>query len=177
MAEITQGHTVKRSALPEESIEKSPAGRAVSHERLAHGALEAAPLGVRLRYEEDVADAYRSWYKDQVVKEQSNELGRFLFGVSFATIGLLTTISKFSSPETGISAQDLFWLGVAVAVLLLSSGCSLYLAVPKSQFLDPNQIELVKLHKAALGELRFLSVAWVCLWTAGLLIGIIGLVF
>lgn len=176
MAEVTQD-TVKGSVMPEAGTEKSSAGKSVSRERLAYGTLESAPLGVRLRYEEDVADAYRSWYKDQVVKEQANELGRFLFGVSSATIGFLTTISTITSPEIGIPAEDRLWLIVAVAVLLLSSGCSLYLAIPKSQLVDPNQLELVKLHKAALDELRFCSVAWVCLWVAGLLIGIFGILF
>ena len=176
MAEIPQENTENAGALTGATAEEIGLSDLAPHDHVVREMLTASPLEVRLRYEEDVAAAYRSWYKEQLVKEQRPELGRFLFGVSFATIGILATISKLT-PATEASTRDIIWLGWAVGVLLLSSGCSLYLAVPKNQLLDPNTMELVKTHKATTDELRGVALAWLCLWVLGLLIGVVGLVF
>lgn len=175
MPDTAQENTKQASPFSGTSREQT-VGSDSSSRDLSDGLLQAVPLEVRPRYEEDVSAAYRSWYKEQVIREQRPELGRFLFGVSFATIGLFATIAKLS-PVAGSSAQDLIWLGWAIGVLLLSSGCSLYLAVPKNRLIDPNRVELVKLHKATTDELRIFSLAWLCLWIIGLLIGVIALLF
>lgn len=135
--------------------------------------LQSKPLEVFLRYEEDVAAAYRAFYKDQIVNDKANELGRFLFGVSVTTLGFLVSVLKLSTPQLIIDGHTLIWMGLSGTLLLFSALCSLRLAVPRNQAVDPETLELVKFHRANSNELSRLSLIWFALWLGGLVSGLV----
>ncbi len=134
--------------------------------------IESKPFEVYLRYEEDVAKAYRDFYRDQVVNDKRNELGRFLFGVSFTTLGFIVSILKLSSTISVLGRIDVLLLILSGGFLLLSSIFSLRLAVPKNQDVNPTTLELVELHRTNSVELSRLSFWWFISWVVGLIIGL-----
>jgi len=138
--------------------------------------VERSDLKVHLRYEEDVAAAYRAYYRDQVVVDKRNELGRFLFGVSFTTLGVIVSVLKISTPELGLISREARWLFGSLIFLLFSAVCSLRLAVPKNQTVNPTTLELVAFHRANSIELSRLSFVWFALWLVGLVLGLLSLI-
>jgi|SRR3954468_8241071 len=138
--------------------------------------VERNALKVHLRYEEDVAAAYRAYYRDQVVVDKRNELGRFLFGVSFTTLGFIVSVLKISTPGLGLVSREARWLLGSLTFLLFSVVCSLRLAVPKNQTVNPTTLELVAFHRANSIELSRLSFVWFALWLVGLVLGLLSLV-
>lgn len=138
--------------------------------------VERNVLKVHLRYEEDVAAAYRAYYRDQVVVDKRNELGRFLFGVSFTTLGFIVSVLKISTPDLGLASREARWLLGSLTFLLFSAVCSLRLAVPKNQTVNPTTLELVAFHRVNSIELSRLSFVWFALWLVGLVLGLLSLV-
>ena len=70
---------------------------------------------------EDVHDAIRRWYVGGIEGASSRiyESGRFLSGVSVASIGLFVTISKFTDkPWSVFEAFSLILLGISAVVAL-----------------------------------------------------------
>ncbi|RLJ20923.1 hypothetical protein DJ031_04230 [bacterium endosymbiont of Escarpia laminata] len=130
------------------------------------------PFEVFLRYEEDVAKAYRDYYRDQVVNDKRNELGRFLFGVSFTTLGFIVSVLKLSSSISLAGSVDVSLLVACGGFLLLSAMFGLRLAVPKNQDVNPTTLELVELHRANSIELSRISLLWFFSWIAGLVLGL-----
>ena len=124
------------------------------------------PITIRLT-QEDVAKAYRDWYKDQVSKDKRDELGRFLFGVSSASIGILLALERFSPPGQTARAP-LPWLLLSGVLFLLTGILSLYLAVPKNQQMDPAELDLVALQRANANEMTKFAQLWFVLWAFGI---------
>ena len=132
--------------------------------------VEPRPFEVYLRYEDDVASAYRDFYRDQVVNDKRNELGRFLFGVSFTTLSVVISVLSFSKPEFDFRSSQGGLLLSAGLLIVFSALCSLRLAIPKNQDVDPTTLELVRLHRENSVELSRLSFFWFILWLVGFLI-------
>ena len=129
--------------------------------------LRPVPLTVRVRLE-DLSEAYRDWYKEQVSKDKRDELGRFLFGVSSASLGILVTLQRFI-PQNPVRARYTSYLLVASALLLvLSAVCALYLAVPKNRQIRPEEIELVSLHRNNAQEMTRIAIIWFASWILGI---------
>ncbi len=135
--------------------------------------IESKALEVRLRYEEDIASAYRDFYRDQVVTDKRNELGRFLFAVSVSTIGFFISILKMATQPGGFEKFDLFLIGVAGFFLLISLFVSLRLAIPKNQDVNPVNLELVEHHRSNVVELSRFSYFWFLCWIIGLVFGLV----
>lgn len=135
------------------------------------GLIKEKPLEVFLRYEEDVAAAYREYYRDHIANDKRTELGRFLFGVSSTTIGLFVSLLALSNSSSLTSLRSEVGLLISGLFLLLSAVCSLRLAVPKTQNVDPTALELVKLHHSNSVELSRLAFIWFALWFVGLVAG------
>jgi hypothetical protein len=94
--------------------------------------VDVIPFEVFLRYEEDVALAYRDYYRDQVKNDKRNELGRFLFGVSFTTVGFIISIIKLSKRSPTFIGIDIIFMASSGLLLFLSALFSLRLAFPKN---------------------------------------------
>jgi len=137
--------------------------------------IDVKPIEVFLRFEEDISGAYRDYYKDQVVNDKRNELGRFLFGVSFTTLGLFVSIIKFSSDIGKFNSYNLVLFIISGIILISSALISLKLAIPKNQIIDPTKIELIQFHYKNTVELQRFSVLWFVLWILGLGFGLLGL--
>ena len=135
--------------------------------------IEPDTFTVYLRYEEDVATAYRDYYRDQVVHDKRTELGRFLFGVSFATLGFIVTALKLSKPEFEIQSTDATWLIISGVFLLASSLCSLRLAIPRNQQVNPATLELVEFHRSNSTGLFRIAYLWFSFWLIGLVLGLV----
>lgn len=139
--------------------------------------VKAKSLEVRLDIETDVAEAYRAYYRDQIVNDKRNELGRFLFGVSFTTIGFIVSILKLSTPEIDLTgARNFQLLFGSGSLLLFSAMCALRLAIPKNQTVDPTTLELIELHRSNSNELSRLGLAWFIFWVVGLILGLLMLI-
>lgn len=136
--------------------------------------LEHVPIKVTLN-RDDVSRAYYEWYKEQISKDKRDELGRFLFGVSSASIGLLFGLDKLSPLGLHITKSLLSWLMVSAALFLLSGVCALYLAVPKNKQIDIERIELIELQRANANEMTRLTIVWFILWFLGLIAGAMAL--
>ncbi|HEV3454912.1 MAG TPA: hypothetical protein VHG32_00050 [Thermoanaerobaculia bacterium] len=129
--------------------------------------LHSVPFTVRLRLEEDVANAYREWYKQQVSMDKRDELGRFLFGVSSASLGLLAGLRQLLPHKAAPVHNASYMLVVSAALLLLSAVCALYLAVPKNRQIPPDKIELVSLQRENANEITTVAIIWFGLWILG----------
>lgn len=136
--------------------------------------IERVPFAIHLRYEEDVVQTYRDYYRDQVVRDNRSTLGRFLFGVSSTTVAFLVGVLKFTEPDGLEFANRATWFLLSAAFLLISFAWSLRLAIPTNQRVDPTTIELVKLHQNNSNQLTYMSLSWLVCWLAGLTLGIIG---
>lgn len=149
--------------------------------RRAEDLITQHPINIRLRYEEDVADAYREWFRNSISKDHRTELGRFLFGVSFTSMALLLTAIKLSSDlskslSKSISSNELVVMAISLGLLFCSALCGLYLAVPEARIVSLNGIELVPLQKRVGRQIRRWTLAWLLLWIVGLVIGTVSMV-
>ncbi len=135
--------------------------------------VEEGPFQVYLRHEEDVTSAYRDYYRDQVVRDKRNELGRFLFGVCVTTVGFIVGILRMSPSKSNFTTIDTICLVGSGTFLLLSSFFSLRLAVTKNQDVNPTTLELVSFHRANAVELSRLSLFWFLCWVIGLIFGLL----
>ena len=138
--------------------------------------IKQKPFEIYLRHEEDVIAAYRDYYRDQIVNDKRNELGRFLFGVSFTTLGFIVSILKFSSDINSFSTIKFCLLGTSGLFLLTSSLFGLLLAYPRNQEVDPTTLDIVALHRANSNELARRSVIWFLFWVIGLIIGLLTII-
>lgn len=122
---------------------------------------------IRLRGE-DTAQAIRDWVRSEVARGPASrhELGRFLFGVSSSTIGVLVGLEKFSACPRLDAA-----LRLSLLLLLVSSVVALVLAIPKRRSVG-GESDLLVLHDQYLRWISRLAWSWFVIWLAGLAIGV-----
>jgi len=122
---------------------------------------------IRLRGQ-DTADGMREWIRSEIRRgpESRHGLGRFLFGVSSATMGTMVALEKLSD-----CAKLDWWLGVSLAALLVSAVIALVLAIPKRNSF-PVEKALVVLHSEYLERIARFSRWWFVTWLSGVAVGV-----
>lgn len=118
---------------------------------------------------EDIAVALREWISDDIKEAPKRifELGKFLFGVSSGSVGVLVTLSTFSKnawnwPE---------WLSLAIFVF--SAAIALYIAMPSLHKLSAT-FDLAKAHARLVTIERHLLIAWGFSWGFALIFAGLG---
>ena len=119
---------------------------------------------------EDIAQALRQWIADDIKEAPKRifELGKFLFGVSSGSVGVLVTISKFS----GNTWTWLEWCSLAAFVT--SGAFALYIAVPSIHRLSAD-FDLARAHGQLVMVAWRLMIAWGVLWTLAVTLAGFGL--
>lgn len=119
---------------------------------------------------EDTANALREWIADEIKEGPKRifELGKFLFGVSSGSVGVLVTVSKFSknawnSPE--------WW---SLAAFVLSGAIALYIAIPRLHKLAAN-FDIANAHDRLVTVAWCLMIAWGVFWTLAVVFAGVGL--
>ncbi len=108
----------------------------------------------------DTDEALRQWIADEFKEAPKRifDLGKFLFGVSSGSIGVLVAISKYFN-NTWTFAE---W-GSLVA-FVLSGAISLFIAAPRVHRLHAN-FDLAKAHESLVMAARDRMIAWGVTWT------------
>lgn len=122
---------------------------------------------------EETAAIYRKWAENEIaaLPVVRVELGKFFFGVSSATLGLLVTLEN-RTPST--FRTDTLLLSI-VALLLASVLSALLLVKPPIWALD-SPSSLVKEHAKHVAHLRFGLWIWFGLWVVAVMLWILHLV-
>jgi hypothetical protein len=118
---------------------------------------------------EEIVAALREWAKEEVKRGPADrrELGRFLFTVSSATIGILLTLAKLGPADArGISPT----LVVGLLVLLGSILTAIHMARPQVWRAGP-KTSLLEEYNRQVAHVETESLLWVVSWGMGTLLG------
>lgn len=112
---------------------------------------------------QDTVEAFREWAKDEIKSgvERAYDLGKFLFTVSSATIGLLVGFSKAFSVEPTKAS-----VAFAILVLTGSIGIALWMVIPRIWVLRP-QTDLAQEYADIITLSRIQLWLWTALWGIG----------
>jgi len=118
---------------------------------------------------QDVVEGLREWMKAELKEgpRQAYDLGKFFFTVSIGTVGAIATIEKLN----GEPAMDSAML-TSLLFLTVSGVLALFLALPRVQRVG-GDTDLQEKYIAQIRLIRAVAIAWVILWLAGLLLGVI----
>ena len=111
----------------------------------------------------EISKAYKDWAQDQIsgLNKTRLDIGKFLFGVSIASVGAFLGISK--TIANGISCID--WIAILCFVFSAFIGIAIFLPWRISLFGD---YDLQALHSQQVRKLLSLTYIWVLLWVIGL---------
>lgn len=120
---------------------------------------------------EQISEAYKDWARDQIsgLNRSRLDIGKFLLGVSVASVGAFLGISK--SIANGITCLD--WLAIVFFVISALLGISIFLPWRVSLSGD---YDLQKLHSQQVKRLLIFIYAWIFTWVIGLAFGAFALV-
>jgi hypothetical protein len=122
---------------------------------------------------EDILVALRDWAKEEVKRGPADrrELGRFLFTVSSATIGIILTIAKLvPGDSTGISAN----LFVSLLILLVSILTAIYMAKPHV-WRAGARTSLLQEYQKQVEHIETETLVWVVSWVIGTILGVMAI--
>lgn len=119
---------------------------------------------------DDIAQAIRDWAKDEVISSPSRsyELGRFLFGVSVGTIGIISALAKLGPAQVLNLHYKLSLICFALSILV-----ALNMARPRNWKLD-GETNLFEEHKRIINKGIRRTVIWFILWFIGFVLGLYG---
>ncbi len=118
---------------------------------------------------EEIIAALREWAREEVKRGPADrrELGRFLFSVSSATIGILLTLAKLGSEaSSGVSPTLL----AALLTLMISILTAVYMAKPQVWRAGAGT-SLLKEYSRQVEHVETESLLWVVSWGIGTLLG------
>ena len=116
---------------------------------------------------EDTATAVKEWVKEEIkgLPTSRLELGKFFFGVSTATLGVLVTFKKL---DTGIVFS---WrLGATLFFLVFSTFVAIFMVIPRIWALG-GETDLFKEHHKQLRRMVVFIWLWFGTWLIGVSIG------
>lgn len=113
---------------------------------------------------EDVASAIRDWIKEELKNSprSCHDLGKFFFGVSSASIGIILTLEKLS-----IKPSIDWKLILSLGFIFISMILSLYMVIPIIVRIT-SDIDLYKLHETQVSKIIYLSILWFISWIFGI---------
>lgn len=117
---------------------------------------------------EDIATAVRDWLKDEIKNASSirHDLGKFYFGVTTGTIGLLISLKKFGG------SGKLDWpFGFSLAILFLAVILALLMTIPKFWKIG-GKTELYQKYNEHVKRIAVFIGCWFILWLAGAFAGV-----
>jgi len=117
---------------------------------------------------DDTASAVLEWFKEEVKEAQASrhELGKFYFGVSTASMGVIVTIKKLEAP------LKMDWtMGAAFVFLALSALIAMVMTSPKTWRLYEDTDLFDEYNKHVRENARFMWV-WFLVWGLGTAAGI-----
>lgn len=119
---------------------------------------------------EDTAKALRQWIADDIKEAPKRifELGKFLFGVSSGSVGVLVTVSKFS----GNTWTWLEWCSLGAFVF--SGMISLCISLPRLHMLSAH-FDLAEAHGSLVTKASNRMIAWGVSWTSAVILAGFGL--
>ena len=105
------------------------------------------------------AQAYHDWFYKSIVdvEKERFEIGKFLFGVTSGSLGILVTVSQFTGKKWGLIEP------FALIAFLVSAFPSLYLALPTWNRVLPHS-DLQSLHARIIKRTWFATSGWTILW-------------
>ena len=117
------------------------------------------------------ADALLAWVAEDIksAPKQIFALGKFLFGVSSGSVGVLISISKFSGNVVWDATE---W--TALAGFVFSGALALWLTMPRVHKSDGNFI-LTEAHGKMVRLTKNLMISWGLFWTAAVVLAGVGL--
>jgi hypothetical protein len=120
---------------------------------------------------DDVAGAYRKWLENEVsgLSSLRTDLGKFFFGVSSGTIGLIVGYAK-----TGERISLGCPIYISLTVLSFSLLAALYLVQPP-HWTFSRQTDLIIEHSRQVTNLKWSEGIWFLLWFSGAAVGTWGL--
>jgi hypothetical protein len=117
---------------------------------------------------QDIAQAIRDWTKEEIKSSPSRsyELGRFLFGVSVGTVGIVSAIAKLGQSQS---------LGLGYRISLISFALSILVALekarPRNWMLD-GKTNLFDEHQRIINRGIRYTVAWFIFWFIAFAVGL-----
>ena len=119
----------------------------------------------------DVADAIKEWMKSELIHspQKKYELGKFFFGVSSSTLGIIVGLAKFSKIQF-LS----FTLVLSIILFVISILIALIMVLPKLIKIS-GEVDLFTIHEKIIRFTRFQIYIWFLLWSIGVIIGIIAI--
>ena len=118
---------------------------------------------------EEVIAALREWAREEVKRGPADrrELGRFLFTVSSATIGILLTLARLAPNDASSISATLF---VSLLTLMASILTAIYMAKPQVWKVGAGT-SLLKEYSRQVEHVETESLVWVVSWGIGTLLG------
>lgn len=112
---------------------------------------------------QDTVEAFREWGKDELKSgvQRTYDLGKFLFSISAATLGLIAGLARLS----GISFTNCLFIA-ALLVLFCSVGVAIRMVVPKLWVLDGNT-NLTSEYNAIIDSSQNSLLLWTLFWGGG----------
>jgi hypothetical protein len=117
---------------------------------------------------EDTAAALREWIKDEIKNAPSSrtELGKFFFGVSTASLGVLVA---FKNLDKSIIPN---WpVGASLLLLFFATLIALFMVTPRIWPLH-GETDLFELHEKQVRGIARSILLWFATWLLGVAIGI-----
>ena len=120
---------------------------------------------------EDTVAAIRDWIKNEIKTgpENRTNLGKFFFGVSSGTIGIIVSIIKLSGPPY----LNLYIL-MSFLFSLVSIIIALFMTIPKIWKLT-GETDLFKEYREQIIKIKIFIIAWFTSWTFSITSGIFGI--
>jgi hypothetical protein len=117
---------------------------------------------------EEIAQAIRDWVKDEIKASPSRsyELGRFLFGVSVGTIGIVSAIAKLEQNEALATGYKLSLVVFSISILV-----ALNMARPRNWRID-GDTNLFDEHKRIIARGIRHTIVWFIFWFSGFALGL-----
>lgn len=112
---------------------------------------------------EELAAAYKKWAQDQIegLNRSRLDIGKFLFGVSVASIGAFLAISK--------SSANVFdcWDWTSISLFVLSALIGIYIFLPWTVNIS-DDYDLQTIHSQQVKRLLHCNYLWVLIWICAL---------
>ena len=109
---------------------------------------------------EDIASAIRDWIKEEIknTTKAHHDLGKFFFGVSSSTMGIIVSLEKFTSDP------KFDWkLIITLSLLFVSISIALFMVIPV-MIRVKGDIDLYSLHEREARKVVFYSISWFTTW-------------